>query len=97
MHRIRNQSMHFQNQQQVDYLNQQNEKLINKLMHIAKRRSNSFFKVEEPSMVHYDNPARKRYACRQLEPNSRYRKATSPSLKGYCPNIQNFSLHSKDA
>jgi hypothetical protein len=45
--------MHFQNQQQVDYLNQQNEKLINKLMHIAKRRSNSFFKVEEPSMVHY--------------------------------------------
>jgi hypothetical protein len=60
MHRLRNQSTHFQNQQQVDYLNHQNEKIINKLMYIAKRKSNSFFKVEEPSMVYYDNPARKR-------------------------------------
>jgi D-lyxose ketol-isomerase len=53
MHRLRNQSMHFHTQQQVDYLNQQNEKIINKLMHIAKRRSSSFFKQEEPSMVYY--------------------------------------------
>jgi hypothetical protein len=60
MHRLRNHSSHFHTQQHVDHLNHQNEKIINKLMYIAKRRSSSFFKPEEPSMVYYDNPTRKR-------------------------------------
>lgn len=60
MRRLRNQSMHFQTQKHVELLNQQNEKIINKLMHIAKKRkSNSFFK-EEPKMIYYQNPVRKR-------------------------------------
>jgi D-lyxose ketol-isomerase len=53
MRRQRNQSMHFHSQQQVDFLNLQNEKIISRLMYIARRKSNSFFKEEEPKMVYY--------------------------------------------
>jgi hypothetical protein len=89
--------MHFQNQQQVEQLNQQNEKLINKLMYIAKRRSNSFFKAEETPIAHYHNPARKRYRCPHAEPSSRSRKATSPSRRESSPNTQNSSPPTKSA
>lgn len=64
MHRLRNHSMHFHTQKQVEYLNQQNEKIINKLMGIAKRKSNSFFtsQPDQPTQISYlQNPARKRY------------------------------------
>jgi|688.fasta_scaffold76766_1 hypothetical protein len=52
--------MHFKSQQHVDYLNHQNEKIINKLMSIAKKKSTFFSKEEEPRIAHYRNPARKR-------------------------------------
>jgi hypothetical protein len=60
MHRRRSNSMHFKSQQHVDYLNHQNEKIINKLMSIAKKKSTFFSKEEEPRIAHYRNPARKR-------------------------------------
>lgn len=89
MHRLRNQSMHFHTQQQVEYLNQQNEKIINKLMGIAKRKASSFFKPEEPTMVYFENPARKRSLPPYAGPRRRYRRTTSPSPKGSSPNTQN--------
>lgn len=58
MHRIRNRSMHFHAQRKVDHLNQQNDKLISKLLTIARGRGSAL--EDMPKIQHFQNPARRR-------------------------------------
>ena len=60
-HRLRHHSYAFHQQEQEDSINHENEKLLNKLLEISKRKKSLYAQPKQaPKMVTYQNPARKR-------------------------------------
>ena len=57
-------------------------------MHIAKKRSSSFFK-EEPKIVYFENPARKKLDSPYIDSKKRSNAATSLWLNAFSPNTLN--------
>jgi hypothetical protein len=61
VHKIRNQSLTFHHIEHENRLNTSNEKLLQKLLSISKRKKSEYSQtVNYPKMVTFNNPARKK-------------------------------------